>query len=403
MNGRKVSMLLAVCLTATVLMASEAAITAIKVDSGIKRVSYNSAIWKKAKFSEIMLYPQTTIKMNDKKANELNAKNSAIKAQVAAIYNGRDIAFMIRWPDDTASVQRGDSLTSYPDGFAVEFAMDYSNPYELPYIGMGSEGRPVVIHLQKAVRPFYEPNGHGDVYMQMNRNQTELFGKRLLRFDKKVKKLGSSDYERSFVGEGFGSMTEIKDGSNKSYARLSYRNKAWTGTLSRPMSDDYVNLHSGAIPVAFAVWDGAKMGRGGLKNLSRWLSVKLEGTAGGERLISALDKKSPGNPYAGKAAVATNGCAGCHQMELSDTPNFMGPALSNIGGYATEAYIRESLVNPSAVIVPGYNRNAHSRYMWYKNEGDRRMSTMTDYSNLDEKTINDIVAYLQSLKAKEEQ
>jgi hypothetical protein len=31
------------------------------------------------------------------------------------------------------------------------------------------------------------------------------------------------------------------------------------------------------------------------------------------------------------------------------------------------------------------------------------MSTMTDYSNLDEKTINDIVAYLQSLKAKEEQ
>jgi len=46
MNGRKVSMLFAVCLTATVLMASEAAITAIKVDSGIKRVSYNSAIWK---------------------------------------------------------------------------------------------------------------------------------------------------------------------------------------------------------------------------------------------------------------------------------------------------------------------------------------------------------------------
>jgi complex iron-sulfur molybdoenzyme family reductase subunit gamma len=68
-------------------MASEAAITAIKVDSGIKRVSYNSAIWKKAKFSEIMLYPQTTIKMNDKKANELDAKNSAIKTCIIVAVN----------------------------------------------------------------------------------------------------------------------------------------------------------------------------------------------------------------------------------------------------------------------------------------------------------------------------
>lgn len=168
------------------------------------------------------------------------------------------------------------------------------------------------------------------------------------------------------------------------------------------MSDDYVNLHAGAIPVAFAVWDGAKMGRGGLKNLSGWLSVKLEDSAEGDMLINALDERSPGNPSVGKVAVAINGCAGCHQIESSDTPNFMGPALSNIGGYATEAYIRESLVDPSAVVVPGHNRNAHSAYKWYTEDGGRRVSTMTDYSKLDEKTINDIVAYLQTLKAKEE-
>jgi complex iron-sulfur molybdoenzyme family reductase subunit gamma len=197
-------------------------------------------------------------------------------------------------------------------------------------------------------------------------------------------------------------MTEIKDGSNNSSARLGYNtgDKGWEGTLSRAMKDDYVDLNQGAIPVAFAVWDGAKMGRDGLKNLSQWVSVKLEGNEGGDALIAALDAGAvKGDVAAGKQAVADNGCVGCHQVEKTDAANLMAPSLTNIGGYATAGYLKESLVAPSAVVVPGYNRNAHSNYMWYMEENGKRTSTMTEYSFLDAATIDNIVAYLKTLKA----
>lgn len=394
--------IIATSIAAASLMAADAAITAVKVDADLSNVSYGSKVWESAKFSEITLYPQTTIKMNDLKANELNAANKAKKAQVAAVYNGNEIAFMLKWPDSTMNIQKGQSTTTYGDGFAVQFASDASKPAELPYIGMGSEGRPVVVHIQKAVKGFYEPNGNGNVYYQLNRNQTEVFNDELAAFDKKVKNIGSNDYERSFVSEGFRSMTEIKDGSNASYARLGYKDNGWRGTLTRPMKDSYVDLHAGAIPVAFAVWDGAKMGRDGLKNLTSWVSVKLEGEEGGDELIAVTGEQVAGDAAAGKEAVAMNGCAGCHQIEAADAANLMAPSLSNIGGYTTAAYLKESLVNPSAVVVPGYNRNAHSNYMWYTEDNGKRTSTMTDYSWLDETTMNNVIAYLQTLKAEVE-
>ncbi len=127
-----------------------------------------------------------------------------------------------------------------------------------------------------------------------------------------------------------------------------------------------------------------------------------DGVAGGDELIAALDHAPVGDAAAGKEAAMMNGCNGCHQLESGDPANLMAPGLANIGGYATKGYLRESLVNPSAVVVPGYNRNAHSNYMWYMDENGKRTSTMTEYSWLDEATMNNIIAYLQSLKAEEE-
>ena len=384
------------------LFAANAAITALHVESDISHVNHNSSVWNDAKFSDIVLYPQTTIRMNDQRANRLNAQNRAKKAQVAAVYNDKNIAFMIKWPDSTVNIQQGKRTDSYADGFAMQFASDYSKPNELPYIGMGSKGREVVVHLQKAAKGVYEPNGRGNVYYQQNPQQIAEFQNKLIEYNKKVKSHGSNDYERSFVSEGFRSMTEIKDGSNHSYARIGYSEGGWKGTVSRPLKDEYVNLDSGAIPVAFAVWDGAKMGRDGIKLLTSWLSVKLDSKSGGEELIDALSPELLGDPDSGREAVEVNGCVGCHQFEADESKNLMAPSLSNIGGYATSGYLLESLKNPSAVVVAGYNRNAHSNYMWYRVENGKRVSTMTDYSFLDEKTMNDIVAYLQTLKAEVE-
>ncbi len=266
---------------------------------------------------------------------------------------------------------------------------------------MGSNGRPVVVHLQKATSSVYEPNGNKDVSTQINRQQTGVFGQELNDYDAKVASLAKTDYERVFVAEGFRSLTEVKDGSAQSNASMVYANNGWTGTLVRPMKDDYVNF-KGTVPVAIAVWDGAKMGRNGLKNLSSWVAVNLEGQKPNTAIVAEATEESKGNAEKGKAAVDANGCAGCHQITANDAPSFMGPSLADVGGYSTVAYLRESILKPSAVVVPGYNRNAHSNTPWYTIEKGKRVSAMTDFSFLDKKSVEDIIAYLKTLKAEVE-
>lgn len=387
--------ILSLGLAASAALAADA-ITAAKVSD------VNDAnVWANAKFSSVTLYPQSAIHMNDKKANAANEANKAKKADVAAVYDGKNIALMIKWADGTKSVQGSYSSDTYSDGFAVQFAGMTKGSQPLPYIGMGSAGRPVVVHLQKATEKVYEPNGNKDVSTQINRNQTALFGQDLKDYDAKVASLAKTDYERVFVAEGFRSLTEIKDGSVASAAGMTYSNNGWSGTVARPLNDVYMKS-TGTVPVAIAVWDGEKMGRNGLKNLSSWVAINLEGQKPDAKIVAEATEEAKGNAEAGKAAVDANGCAGCHQITANDAPNFMGPSLANVGGYSTVAYLRESILKPSAVVVPGYNRNAHSNTPWYTIEKGKRVSAMTDFSFLDKKTVNDIVAYLKTLKAEVE-
>ncbi|MBN2870641.1 MAG: c-type cytochrome [Campylobacterales bacterium] len=388
--------ILSLGVAASAALAAEPAITAVKVAN-----VNDAAAWSKAKFQTITLYPQTAIEFNDKKANELTANAKAKKAEVAALHDGKNIALMVKWADKTRDLQQCTSSDNYSDGFAVQFAGATKKAQPLPYIGMGSNGRPVVVHLQKATPKVYEPNGNKNVAYQINRQQTGVFGKELADFDAKVASLANTDYEKVFVGEGFRTLTEIKDGSAKSNATMTFSPAGWNATLVRPLKDAYVNLN-GTVPVSVAVWDGSKMGRNGLKNLSAWVAINLEGQKANAAMVSELTTDPKGDAAKGKEAAMMNGCNGCHQVEATDPKSFMGPALTNVGGYSTAAYLRESILNPSAVVVPGYNRNAHANTPWYNIENGKRVSTMTDYSFLDKETVDNIVAYLKSLKAEVE-
>jgi complex iron-sulfur molybdoenzyme family reductase subunit gamma len=388
--------MLSLGVAASAALAADAVITAAKVTN-----VNDAAVWSNAKFSSVILYPQTAIEMNDKKANELAENAKAKKADVAAVYDGKNIAFMIKWADGTKDIQEGTTSTEYSDGFAVQFPGSTEKAQPLPYIGMGSLGRPVVVHLQKATQKVYEPNGNKDVAMQINRQQTGVFDKELTEFDNKVASLANTDYERVFVGEGFRSLTEVKDGSLKGTSAMTYGTQGWTGTLSRPLKDEYVNLGA-TVPVSIAVWDGSKMGRNGLKNLSAWIAVNLDGQKSNADMVAELTTQSKGNAVKGKAKAEANGCNGCHQMTSADPKSFMAPALMNVGGYSSASYLRESIVKPSAVVVPGYNRNAHSNTPWYNLVKGKRISTMTDYSGLSKADVEDIVAYLKTLKAEVE-
>lgn len=376
-------------------------IVAQKTTRDVNQLTPTSKAWEYVKGTEVNLYPQSTVQMNDMRANLMNKTIKGKTATVKAIHDGKNIAFLLEWPDGTRSVQSGYRSDVYGDGFAVQLPVNYNDPKKLPYIGMGNEGRPVVIHLQKAAAPIYEPNGKGDVSMQQNVLSKNLFGKDAGSYEDKVAALAVKDYQRSFISEGFRSMTEIKDGSEKFNADMKYANKEWKGTLIRPLNDVYLHLDKGAFPVAFATWDGARMNRDGLKLLSGWVPVKLEGTTGGDALIEELTAEPKGDVENGKNLVMQNGCMGCHYIPGMSMPGFMAPNLNNIGGQATAAYIRESIVDPNAVIVPGYNRNAHPNTPWYNVVDGKRQSTMPPYP-LDDKSLDDMVAYMKTLKVEVE-
>ncbi len=378
-------------------------VEAVKVHS-LKGFKCGTKLVKKIKWQKVEVYPQTTLKLNDKKALELHKNAKAKVVQVGALTDGKNVAIVMRWPDKTKDVFKGYKSDIYADGFAVQFAANPADAKKLPYIGMGSDGRPVEIIIRKAYDVVYEPNGNGDVEHQVNPHNTNYFGKDLNKFEKEVQQRGLRTYQRAFVSEGFRSMTEIKDNSVRYRTDMHYVGKKgmWGGTVVKPVKDMYEKPAKGELAIAVAVWDGKELERDGLKRLSSWIAVRLPGGKN-KALEKVVTEKVKGDVANGKKQFETN-CASCHRTrDFNTAPLYMAPGLENIGGQATAAYIRESILDPNAVIVPGYNRNAHPNFAWYTvDEKGKRTSTMPPFNYLDKKTVDDIVAYLQTQKAEVE-
>lgn len=392
--------------------ASSPVITTYKVSSDITNINVESGIWRSAKETKITLYPQTTITFNDKKAKELNKNNGAKEAYIQSVTDGKNIAFKVRWEDETQSTQSGNAIknTEFPDGFAVQFASKYDDPTKLPYIGMGSKDRPVVVYLQKAVEKLFEANGNGDIQKQVNRGNVHAFnsekGHDLEKFDIDVEQLAVRDYQKAFVAEGFRSTTEIKDSSAWFNAQMQYQDNwfsanEWEGMVVRSLNDEYVKLYNDPFPIAFALWDGDKMGRDGLKHLSTWIIVEFEGISGRDGLKNEFDQSLANADIENGAVLMQQQCASCHNYgNVNEAASaYMAPNLSNIGGYSTTPYLIESIVEPNAVVVPGYNTNAHSNFAWYYGDGEGgRVSSMPSFEHLSQEELNDIVAFMKTLK-----
>ena len=377
-------------LGASSVMAQSLEVLHVKED--ISKVGFNSALWQKAKAGTVEAYPQTTIEMNDAKLMHENANNKAKKVRVKTIQNGEYVAFLVQWKDATKSIQEGYASDVYGDGFAIQLPTTLD---KLPYIGMGSDGRAVIVHLQKATGKTYEPNNNQDVYHQLNSSNQNAFAGDLATYKANVGAQGNGDYQKVFIAEGFRSTTQIRDTSEASRMEMRYENGTWNGLLVRKLKSEHLDLSKGSFPVAFAFWDGSKKNRDGSKLLTSWVGV------GAQKLIS-LDELSGGDIKNGETIMLEN-CAACHQYKaVKNAPNYMAPELSNIGGYSNASYLLESIVAPSAVVVPGYNTTAHPNFPWYSVDKGVRSSTMPPFSHLDEKSLKDLVAYLKTLKAEVE-
>lgn len=371
------------------LMASEALL--VGKGSNLSKIGFDAKAWEGVKAQNIAFYPQSTIEMNDADVMKLNAENKAKNVSIKSLSDGENIAFLLKWQDGTKSVQEGYSSTAYGDGFAAQFPTVLD---KLPYIGMGSDGRAVVVHLQKATGKTYEPNGNKDVFHQVNSSNQNAFEANLKKYNDEVAQAGNGDYQRVYLSEGFRSMTQLRDSSEEGMMEMKYDKGFWSGIIVRKLKSTNVDLSGGNFPVAFALWDGEKKNRDGMKLLSPWIEVKVQN---GKSLATLVETKE-GDVKNGEAVMMEN-CAACHQYkEVKNAPNYMAPNLSNIGGYANESYLIESIIDPSAVVVPGYNTTAHPNFPWYTVDKGVRSSTMPPFSHLDAKSLKDLVAYLKTLK-----
>jgi cytochrome c551/c552 len=69
-----------------------------------------------------------------------------------------------------------------------------------------------------------------------------------------------------------------------------------------------------------------------------------------------------GNPERGKSLFQSKACGSCHTLAAAGAIGILGPKLDGIGTTAAsrvpnesaESYLRESITNPNAFVVPGY-------------------------------------------------
>lgn len=139
----------------------------------------------------------------------------------------------------------------------------------------------------------------------------------------------------------------------------------------------------------------------------------------------------PGNPAVGKELFTKNGCTNCHIVNGQGTGR--GPELSAIGGRRNARHLRESLTNPSAFVpddflavevttadgrtVRGVRANEdlfslqlalpNGRFASFQKANIRSLkrltgqSTMPAFDKLPADSIDDLVAYLASLRGTE--
>lgn len=134
-----------------------------------------------------------------------------------------------------------------------------------------------------------------------------------------------------------------------------------------------------------------------------------------------------GDPIRGRQVYESNGCSGCHQ--IGSEGSVFGPELTRIGAGRSAAYIRESIINPSADIPEDYAgvtvltrdgkritgvrinedtfsvqlRDASQNFrLFQKNEVQRvipeKNSLMPAYNSLRGEDLQNLLAYLDTLR-----
>ena len=92
---------------------------------------------------------------------------------------------------------------------------------------------------------------------------------------------------------------------------------------------------------------------------------------------TAPEEAPAGDPEAGKALFASNGCGGCHTYEAAGSTGAVGPNLDESLEGKDPEYVRRAILNPDADIAEGYGPGV-----------------MSSFDQLSPDQVNDLVAFV---------
>lgn len=313
-----------------------------------------SPSWDALPALEVAVGPQASVRLNDRRANAaLDAARGPRAVKVRAATDGKSLAVVLDWADATEDRAAGET-DQYGDSAALQFPERFGAGQRLPYVGMGDPEQPVALYLARAGKD----------------------GAAL----------------REAVAAGFGSTTRADLGEAK--VAMRYKDGAWRAVFVRPLTAPAHDLAKGLVPFAIAVWDGARSERGGNKALSGWKVLRVErlpaDAAYAGELAWGRRPEDQGDLARGKQLV-NGSCIACHQTPERKVARVgMAPDLSAIGVVSSPAYLRDSIVSPSQVVL--------QRKGWFrKDAAGKLVSTMPPYAALPPADVNAMVTYLMTL------
>lgn len=316
----------------------------------VKRIAAEPALdplspsWLKQASATVSVYPQASVPPTA-------APTGAATIKVRAQYSARTVALHLEWVDNKPDSERG--VGRFADGAAVQWPQQYGPGVALPYIGMGHRGAPVALWFWRA---------DGSV--------------------------------ETLAAEGFGTLTaQTPDGVK---AKGVWKDGTWRVVYARALSvpgEHRVSLAPaklGLVPVAVATWNGDTAERNGLKRLSAWQWLRFEKGKVDARYAKQVGEAAPtGDAERGKRLMGEKGCAGCHRFPDNPAQPHIGPDLRYAGGIHSGAYLRESLAEPSKVVVPGKG--------YFMEQDGKRVSLMPPFAGTEEER-RDLLAYLMRLR-----
>jgi len=303
--------------------------------SGPLPLDLNHAAWAKAAAVTLMAYPQQMIAPG--------LENGApIPVEMRVLANRKQLAVKLSWSDRSLNQRNNDSTDTFVDGAAIQFT-HLSEHGSLPYIGMGEKNRPVSIWFwREGSRPEF------------------------------------------LLAKGFGTLDTGRGVAPR--VNSVWRDGTWSVVFIGPLPSD-----RGPLPLAIAIWDGQRQGRDGRKHATTWHLLRLPGRQESKIAIAGLlrEASAPGDIARGKSLFQEHGCEGCHRLPNAE-PTDTGPDLEFAGGDHWPGYLRRSIVSPSEFIVP------LARYREITEQG--REQSLMPKLDLSDRDVNDLVAYLASLR-----